>query len=109
MRPVGIGDTLHRALAKIIMRAAGDQEKTACGNLQVCAGLEADIEDATYAVGQQRLERVRGRRSDEAAGYADEEERIVIVEGLNNLSIEMAGTEDEVAEGLEAALGMKVD
>ena len=43
VRPVGIGETLHRALAKLVMRAAGDQAKTACGNLQLCAGLEAGI------------------------------------------------------------------
>ena len=33
VRPVGIEETLCRALAKLIMRAAGDQAKTACGNL----------------------------------------------------------------------------
>ena len=50
-RPVGIGQTLHRALAKPVMRAAGDQVNTACGNLQLYAGLEAGIEGATYPVG----------------------------------------------------------
>ena len=43
VRPVGIGETLRRALAKIVMRAAGDQAKTACGNLQMCAGLKTGI------------------------------------------------------------------
>ena len=33
VRPVGIGETILRALAKIVMRSAGDQEKKACGNL----------------------------------------------------------------------------
>ena len=33
VRPVQIGDTLRRDLAKLIMRAAGDQAKMACGNL----------------------------------------------------------------------------
>ena len=28
---------LHQALAKLVMRAAGEQAKTACGNLQLCA------------------------------------------------------------------------
>ena len=59
---MGIGETLRRALTKLVMRAAGDQAKTACGNLQMCAGLEAGIERATYAVGQRRLERVRVRQ-----------------------------------------------
>ena len=43
VHPVGIKDKLRRALAKIVMRAAGDQAKTACGNLQLCAFLEASI------------------------------------------------------------------
>ena len=47
------------------MRAAGDQAKTACGNIQLCAGLEARIERATHAVEQRRLERVRRKRSKE--------------------------------------------
>ena len=35
LRPMGIGETLHRALDKLVMRAASDQAKTACGNLQL--------------------------------------------------------------------------
>ena len=35
VHPVGIGETLRRALAKIVMRLAGEQAKTACGNLQL--------------------------------------------------------------------------
>ena len=58
VRPVGIGQTLHKALAKLVVRAAGDQMKTAFGNLQLCAGLEAGIEVETHAVGQRRLARV---------------------------------------------------
>ena len=38
VRPVGIGETLRRALDKLVMKADGDQAKTACGNLQLCAG-----------------------------------------------------------------------
>ena len=57
--PVGIGETLHQALAKLVMRAAGDQAKMACGNLQLYAGLKAGIEGETHAVGQQRLGKVR--------------------------------------------------
>ena len=62
VRPVGIVETLCQDLAKIFMRAAGDQAKTACGNLQLCTGLEASIEGATHAVGKWRLERVQERR-----------------------------------------------
>ena len=60
--PMGIGERLRRALAKLVMMAAGDQAKTACGNLQLCAGLEAGIEGATHAMGQRRLAIVRERR-----------------------------------------------
>ena len=41
---MGLGETLRQALAKLVVRAAGDQVKTACGNLQMCAGLKAGIE-----------------------------------------------------------------
>ena len=61
---MGIGETLCQALAKLVMRAAGEQAKTACGNLQLCAGLEAGIEGANHAVGQRRVERVRSRRAE---------------------------------------------
>ena len=47
---VGIRETLHHAIAKLAMRAAGDPEKTACGGLQLCAGLEAGIKGETHAV-----------------------------------------------------------
>ena len=62
VRPVGIRDTLRRALAKLVMRAAGDQEKTACENLKLCAVLETGIDGPTHAVGQRRIERVREQR-----------------------------------------------
>ena len=59
VRPVGIGETIRRALADLVMRSAGDQANTACGNLQLCRGLEAGIEGETHAVGYRRLERLR--------------------------------------------------
>ena len=74
MLPVFIGDTLRRDLAKFVMRAAGDQAKTACVNLQLCAGLEAGIEVATHVVVQWRLERVRRRRQDGEEAEAAVEE-----------------------------------
>ena len=58
VRPVGIVETFRQALAKLVMREAGDQAKTACGNLQLCEVLEAGIEGATHAVGQRIMERV---------------------------------------------------
>ena len=62
VRPMGVEETLRRVLAILVMRAAGDQAKTACGNLQLCAGLKAGIEGSTHAVGQQRVNRVRRRQ-----------------------------------------------
>ena len=44
VHPVGIGETLRQALDKLVMRADGDQMKTACANLQLCAGLGAGID-----------------------------------------------------------------
>ena len=76
VRPVGIGETLRRDLAKLVMRASGDQAKTVYGNLKLCAGLKYGIEGATHALGQRRLERVRGQRceEEEAGDSAVEEE-----------------------------------
>ena len=65
VHPVGIGEMLCRSLAKLVMREAGDQAKTACGNLQLCVGLEASIDGATHALGQRRIERARQRQSNE--------------------------------------------
>ena len=78
------------------MRAAGDQEKTSCRNLQLCAGLEAGIEGATHAVGQRRVERVRARRVQEevkadAAAEEPEEDGGEVAGLINNLTIETAG------------------
>ena len=48
---------------------------------------------------------MRGRKSSKESGYSDEEEGSDHVEGLlNNLSIETEETEEDAAEGLEAAL-----
>ena len=49
---MGIWEILRQDLAKIVMRASGDQAKIACGNLQLRAGLKAGIEGTTHAVFQ---------------------------------------------------------
>ena len=72
VRPVGIGGTLHRYLAKLVMRASGNQAKMACANFQLCIGLEVGIEGATHTVVQRRIERVRAQWSEEEAGASDE-------------------------------------
>ena len=68
VRPVGIGETLCRAIVKLVMRAAGDHAKMVCGSLQLCVGLESGIEGATHAVAQRRRE----RHMPEPEGGADE-------------------------------------
>ena len=55
---MGIGEMIRQVLAKLVMRAAGEQAKRACGKLQLCVGVEASIEGATHAVGQRRVEQV---------------------------------------------------
>ena len=55
---MGISEMLHREIAKLIMRASGDQAKTACVNLQLCAGLEAGIEGVNHAMGERRRDRI---------------------------------------------------
>ena len=112
VRPIVIWETLRRDLAKHIMRAAGGQAKTSCGNPQLCASLKAGIEGAIHAVGQRRLKIVRGRREgteEEAAAEAEEEEEGGgIASGLLNLNIVTGGTKEEAAKRLAEALGMEV-
>ena len=95
---MGIGETLCRALAKVITRAAGYQVKTVCGNLQLCPGLETGIEGSTHAICKWRIKQVRERSSKEVAedGASNEEkESGGMATRLHNLIIDTAGTEEE--------------
>ena len=65
---MGIGEALCRALAKLVGRAAGEQAKTACGYLHLCAGLKDGIYVATHAVGQRQRKRALRRRREEESG-----------------------------------------
>ena len=49
-RPVGIGEIYRRLWAKCLLKAIGPQATAACGNLNLCAGLQAGIEGAIHAV-----------------------------------------------------------
>ena len=111
---MGLGETLRWSLAKLVMRAAGDQAKTACGNLQLCADLEAGIEGATHAVGQRRVERVMARRVEEegavdAAAEEPEEDGGEVAGCLVHLTIETVGTTEEAEKGLAVALEMEME
>ena len=49
-RPVGIGEIYRRLIAKCVLEVCGSQATTACGNLNLCAGLPAGIEGAVHAM-----------------------------------------------------------
>ena len=91
------------------MRAAGDQAKTACENLQLWAGLEASIEGATHVVRQRRLERAGQRRSSEEERRPNKDKGKEETAGEERLTVETEGTEEEAEEILEEALNMEVD
>ena len=111
VHPVGIGETLRQALDKLVMRAAGDQAKTVCGKLQLCAGLEASIEGDKHAIGQRIIERLIARWCEvkESGAHNEEEESGGVAARLNNLIIEMTGTEEEAAEIFTEVQDMAVD
>ena len=50
VRPIGIGETWRRAIAKCVLRVAGREASHACGADQLCAGLPAGIEGAVHAM-----------------------------------------------------------
>ena len=56
------------------MKAAGDQAKTACENMQLGMVLEAGVEGATHAVLQRILERTRQIWIEEEARRPENEE-----------------------------------
>ena len=49
-RPLGIGEYWRRGFAKFALKGCSDDAKAACGNTQLCAGLEAGIEGALHDV-----------------------------------------------------------
>ena len=80
VRPVGIGEIIRRLLAKLVLKVAGAAATEACGNLQLCAGLQPGIEGAIHAVRELSTEsglRGGGRRrqcratTGDASGTAD--------------------------------------
>ena len=47
---IGIGEIWRRLLAKCVLKVAGVKAKDACGNAQLCTGIEAGIEGAVHAI-----------------------------------------------------------
>eukprot|EP00978_Attheya_sp_CCMP212_P041116 scaffold231684_cov46-Attheya_sp.AAC.1 len=52
VRPVGIGSIFRRLFAKCLIKVIGHEATSACGNVNLCAGLPAGIEGAVHAVRQ---------------------------------------------------------
>lgn len=50
VRPVGVGETLFRMMAKLVLKLTGEEATAACGVHQLCAGLEAGIEGGGYTL-----------------------------------------------------------
>ena len=94
---MGIGETLRWTLVKLVMRAAGDQARAACGNLQLCSGLDISIEGATHAVGKRQWERAGGSMIEEEAGRSEEEEEKDYEATKEGLTLKTGGTEEETA------------
>lgn len=53
VRPVGVGETFFRLMAKCVLLVAGDDATAACGVHQLCGGLEAGIEGGIHAMRRQ--------------------------------------------------------
>ncbi|KAL3795565.1 hypothetical protein ACHAWO_009861 [Cyclotella atomus] len=65
VRPVHVGEIYQRLWAKQTIASAGESAKTACGNVQLCAGLEAGVEGNLHAVREYWPE---------AGGFEDDED-----------------------------------
>ena len=50
IRPVVVGETWRRLMAKCLLRVLGPEAKTACGTTQLTGGVEAGIEGAIHAM-----------------------------------------------------------
>ena len=56
---MGIREMLLWDLDKLLLKADGDQSKTACGNIQLCFRLKASIGGSAQAVGHWRIYRLK--------------------------------------------------
>ena len=49
IRPVGVGETWRRLMAKCLLKVAVPEAKATCGTTQLAGGLEAGIEGAIHS------------------------------------------------------------
>ena len=95
VRPLGIGKSYQRCIAKGALADAEMYAKAACGSAQLCAGLEAGIEGAIYAV------RIRANANNSMQfvpedDQACEAERDALeVEGVNAAAADSGNEDDE--------------
>ena len=57
VRPVGIGESWRRLMAKCVLAVGGESVKNACGSTQLCGGLEAAIEGAVHTLNEAWMEK----------------------------------------------------
>ena len=50
VRPIGIGETLRRVMARCVLKVCGEEVQNQAGTLQTCAGMESGIEASIHAV-----------------------------------------------------------
>ena len=50
VRPMGCGESFCRYVAKLVIRAAGKKAALACGNKQLCSGLDSGIEGTVHGM-----------------------------------------------------------
>ena len=50
IRPVGVGETWRRLMAKCLLKITGPEAKSACGTTQILGGLESGIEGTIHAM-----------------------------------------------------------
>jgi hypothetical protein len=50
IRPIGVGETWWRCIAKCVLLVSGKEAKESCGIDQLCAGLESGVEGGIHAM-----------------------------------------------------------
>ncbi len=50
VRPIGVGETWRRCIAKCVLLVSGNEAKESCGIDQLCAGLESGVEGGIHAL-----------------------------------------------------------